>query len=128
MTLAEYESHDPAGSAAGGAADTTTATATATGGDVEAPIDRSDVRTMKITFKLFATLTDYLPAARKYNAVELEISAATTLADLVERFQVPPKLVHLVLVNGVYVAPGERAQRTLLEGDVLAIWPPVAGG
>ena len=83
---------------------------------------------MKITFKLFATLTDYLPPSRKYNAVELEIAAATTIADLVERFQVPPKLVHLVLVNGVYVAPGERAKRTLQEADVLAIWPPVAGG
>ena len=40
----------------------------------------------------------------------------------------PPKLVHLVLVNGVYVPPEERATRTLVEGDVLAIWPPVAGG
>jgi sulfur carrier protein ThiS len=40
----------------------------------------------------------------------------------------PPKLVHLVLVNGVYVPPEERATRTLAPGDVLAIWPPVAGG
>jgi len=36
--------------------------------------------------------------------------------------------VHIVLVNGVYVAPADRATRTLAEGDVLAIWPPVAGG
>jgi sulfur carrier protein ThiS len=40
----------------------------------------------------------------------------------------PEKLVKLVLVNGVYVPPEERATRTLVEGDVLAIWPPVAGG
>ena len=83
---------------------------------------------MKITFKLFATLTDYLPVSRKYNAIELDISAETTIIDLVERFGVPKKLVHLVLVNGVYVAPELRADRTLAEGDVLAIWPPVAGG
>ena len=37
-------------------------------------------------------------------------------------------MVHLVLVNGVYVPPAERATRTLEEGDVLAIWPPIAGG
>ena len=83
---------------------------------------------MKITFKLFATLTDYLPASRKYNAVELDIPPQTTIVDLVERFNVPQKLVHLVLVNGVYVAPATRPTRTLVEGDVLAIWPPVAGG
>ncbi len=40
----------------------------------------------------------------------------------------PPKLVHLVLVNGVYIPPEERATRTFVEGDVLAIWPPIAGG
>ena len=84
--------------------------------------------TMKITFKLFATLTDYLPAARKYNAIELDVTPETTIDDLVERFQVPRKLVHLVLINGVYIVPTARATRTFVEGDVLAIWPPVAGG
>lgn len=83
---------------------------------------------MKITFKLFATLTDYLPAERRYNAVELEVDPTTTIGDLVTRFQLPVKLVHLVLVNGVYVDPAARASRTLEDGDVLAIWPPVAGG
>ncbi|MES2537035.1 MAG: MoaD/ThiS family protein [Pseudomonadota bacterium] len=83
---------------------------------------------MKITFKLFATLTDYLPAERKYNAVELDLAPTTTIGDLILRFKLPPKLVHLVLVNGVYIAPAERQQRTLQEGDALAIWPPVAGG
>jgi len=36
--------------------------------------------------------------------------------------------VHLVLINGSYVAPEDRATRTLVDGDVLAIWPPIAGG
>lgn len=83
---------------------------------------------MNITFKLFATLTDYLPQERKYNAVELDVAPQTTVSDLVERFQLPPRLVHLVLVNGVYVEPGERSERRLSNGDVVAIWPPVAGG
>lgn len=83
---------------------------------------------MKITFKLFATLTDYLPAERRYNAVELDLEPSTTIGDLVQRFQLPEKLVHLVLVNGVYVDPEARRARTLKDGDVLAIWPPVAGG
>ncbi|RJF96839.1 MoaD/ThiS family protein [Noviherbaspirillum cavernae] len=83
---------------------------------------------MRITLKLFATLTDYLPAERRHNAVTLDVACDTTIADLVARFQLPPRLVHLVLVNGVYVEPADRFARTMHDGDVLAIWPPVAGG
>lgn len=83
---------------------------------------------MKLTFKLFATLTDYLPPERKYNAVELEVAPETRLGDLIARFKLPEKMVHLVLVNGVYVDPAQRGARSLAEGDVIAIWPPVAGG
>ena len=84
---------------------------------------------MKITFKLFATLTDYLPAeARRSNQIDLDIDPATPISQIIEPFGMPPKLVHLVLVNGVFVPPEQRAARTLVEDDVLAIWPPIAGG
>ncbi|KRB93793.1 sulfur carrier protein ThiS [Noviherbaspirillum sp. Root189] len=83
---------------------------------------------MKVIFKLFASLTDYLPPERKYNAIELEVASDTTLGELITRFNMPPKLVHLVLINGVYVEPADRALRQLVDGDVVAIWPPVAGG
>ncbi len=89
---------------------------------------RADALPMKITFKLYATLSDFLPPGQRHNAIEIEIDPATTIADLVERFRLPPRLVHLVLVNGVYVAPEQRMERTLAPGDALAIWPPVAGG
>ena len=84
---------------------------------------------MKITFKLYASLTEYLPAdARRSNRVELDIDPAATLAEVIEPYGLPMKLVHLVLVNGVFVPPEQRATRTFVEGDVLAIWPPIAGG
>jgi len=84
---------------------------------------------MKIAFKLYATLTDYLPPeARVGNRVELDIAPDATIADVIAPYGLPMKLVHLVLVNGVYIAPEDRATRTFLEGDVLAIWPPIAGG
>ncbi|HEY8906737.1 MAG TPA: MoaD/ThiS family protein [Rhodoferax sp.] len=84
---------------------------------------------MNITFKLFATLTDYLPPEAKYtNFVVLDIAPETTISQLVEQYCLPPKQVHLVLVNGSYIAPEQRANQTLTEGDVLAIWPPIAGG
>jgi sulfur carrier protein ThiS len=36
--------------------------------------------------------------------------------------------VHLVLLNGEFIPPQARAERALIAGDVLAIWPPIAGG
>lgn len=84
---------------------------------------------MKVTFKLYASLTDHLPeAARRGNRVELEVPDGTTIGQLIEPYRLPPKLVHLVLVNGVYIQPEQRAGHALVEGDVLAIWPPIAGG
>jgi len=84
---------------------------------------------MQITFKLFATLTDYLPAeARRSNQVTLDVVQDISISQIIEPFGLPPKLVHLVLVNGKYIQPEDRATTTLAEGDVLAIWPPVAGG
>ena len=84
---------------------------------------------MKITLKLFASLTDYLPVTSKYtNIVEIEVPDGSTIVQVTEPYRLPEKLVHLVLVNGHYIAPEQRAAKVLLEGDVLAIWPPIAGG
>lgn len=84
---------------------------------------------MNITFKLFATLTDYLPAeARRSNQITLDVATDASISQIIAPFGMPPRLVHLVLVNGKYIAPEDRGSTTLVDGDVLAIWPPVAGG
>ncbi len=83
---------------------------------------------MKLTLKLFATLADHLPAGARGNATELEFDAAPSVASLIDAYNLPPRLVHLVLVNGNFVGPEARAARLLEDGDTLAIWPPIAGG
>jgi len=84
---------------------------------------------MKITLKLYASLTDYLPSEAKYtNVVGLDVPDATTVQQIIDQQCLPEKLVHLVLVNGHYVAAPERAAACLTEDDTLAIWPPIAGG
>lgn len=84
---------------------------------------------MRITLKLFATLTDYLPPdARRANQVPLDLPDGSTVAQAYEPFGLPAKLVHLVLVNGHYIAPEARPTHVLKDGDVLALWPPIAGG
>ncbi len=84
---------------------------------------------MNITLKLFASLTDYLPVESKYtNIVALDVADGTTIGNIIEQHSLPPKWVHLVLVNGVYIYPDQRATHILVQDDVLAIWPPIAGG
>jgi sulfur carrier protein ThiS len=84
---------------------------------------------MQITFKLYASLGDYLPAdKRRGNEMPLTVADGATVQSVIEPFGLPMKLVHLVLVNGHYIAPADRPTKVLVEGDVLAIWPPIAGG
>jgi len=83
---------------------------------------------MQVTLKLFATLGDYLPPEAKFNQIQLDLPEGTSVQALVERYNLPPKLVHLVLVNGHFIPAPERPARALQDGDVLAIWPPIAGG
>ncbi len=84
---------------------------------------------MKIKFKLYATLQDKLPANAVDNAVEVDVDEQVTLFQLIDQFGVPRESAHLVLVNGTYFAAEQRAETGVLsDGDVVAIWPPVAGG
>jgi len=88
---------------------------------------------MRITLKLYAMLSDHLPPEadgrkRKGNELPLNVPEGDTVQGVIDRYNLPPKLVHLVLVNGVYVPPQSRAERVLAANDELAIWPPIAGG
>jgi len=84
---------------------------------------------MQITFKLYASLGAYLPLEHRIgNQMALDVAEGATIAQVIEPFALPMKMVHLVLINGTFIPPEARATRALVEGDVLAIWPPIAGG
>jgi sulfur carrier protein ThiS len=84
---------------------------------------------MRITLKLFASLTAYLPpTARAGHAIDLDLSPDTTVQEVIRRQGLPEALCAIVLIDGHWVARPDRATRTLAEGQVLAIWPPIAGG
>ncbi len=91
------------------------------------------VVSIQITFKLFAMLADHLPQSvdghvRQGNAIALDVPEGTTVQAVIDRFSLPAKLVHLVLIDGRYVERAERDTRMLAAGETLAIWPPIAGG
>ena len=83
---------------------------------------------MQVTFKLFAALGQYLPPNAARNEVQLEVPEGTSIWALLDAHNVPRGMCHLVLVNGHFQAPAVRDSVDLKTGDVLAVWPPVAGG
>jgi sulfur-carrier protein len=83
---------------------------------------------MKVTLKLFASLSEFLPAGSTNHQTNVDVEYDTTPHQLIDRYRVPRKMAHLVVLNGVYLHPKERDQPVMKEGDALAIWPPVAGG
>ena len=68
---------------------------------------------MKVTVKLFALLGQYLPPNAKNNQVDLDVEEGTTPEAVFARLN---------------VSPGQRGTHVLNDKDVLAVWPPVAGG
>ncbi len=83
---------------------------------------------MRVNVKLYALLSDYLPAGAEDNQVALDLDEGTTPEDVFARFNLPRQYCSIVLVNGIYVEPSERGSHRLSENDTLAVWPPVAGG
>ncbi len=84
---------------------------------------------MKITFKLYAGLSRYLPEDAKNHTLTLDVeSDRLSPYEVLDMYQVPHERAFLLLINGVYLQPGQRDKAVLKEGDTLAVWPPVAGG
>jgi thiamine biosynthesis protein ThiS len=83
---------------------------------------------LQVTLKLFASLGSFLPTGSMKNKAEVDVESDTTILALLDRHNVPREKCHLVLLNGVFYAPEDRATTALKEGDVVAVWPPVAGG
>jgi len=61
------------------------------------------------------------------NGETVNVRNSETIADLVERYQLPPQSV-LVEYNGVALHPHEWPERLLAEGDKVEFVRVVAGG
>lgn len=89
---------------------------------------RAQSNTIRITLKLFALLSGYLPDGATRNQVELLVPVGSTPISIMSSLRLPIPLCALVIINGTFVRVADRATRCLVDGDVLAIWPPIAGG
>lgn len=83
---------------------------------------------MNITVKLFAGLRRYIPDGIGREGMVLTLPPSSTPHQVLDRLNVPRREAHLLLINGVFIEPEKREQAVFRDGDVLAVWPPVAGG
>lgn len=82
----------------------------------------------QINVKLFASLSTYMPEGAKNGQASMDCTSDTTVASVLSSLHVPTEHCHLVFVNGVFVEPESRDEKYFVDGDTLAVWPPVAGG
>ncbi|HME96401.1 MAG TPA: MoaD/ThiS family protein [Methylomirabilota bacterium] len=79
---------------------------------------------MKVAVHLTATLRAYLPAGTVGDNVVLDVPEGATVDQVVHSLRIPRELERLTVVNGRDAVPDQ----TLSEGDVLSVFPPLAGG
>ena len=79
---------------------------------------------MEIEVKLFATLRDYLPKESSRFSCKMKIDGQTQVKDILSSLKIPEEIPKILLVNGIHA----KKEQILKEGDVLSIFPPVAGG
>ncbi|MBI4519165.1 MAG: MoaD/ThiS family protein [Deltaproteobacteria bacterium] len=80
---------------------------------------------MKIELRLFASLRKQLPPGSPRGRCELELPAGTTTGEVLARMHIERASAQMVLVNGDH---DRDFDRVLNDGDVVSIFPPVAGG
>ena len=79
---------------------------------------------MRVDVCLFATLGRYLPPGAPGDRVTFELPNHTTVGQVVASLGIPLDLETLRVVNG----HDAELDQVLHDGDVLSIFPPLAGG
>ncbi len=79
---------------------------------------------MKIEVRLFATLATYLPDESDGRSATLEVADGDTVRDVVRFLGIPADMPFVAMINGRDAA----LDRPLADGDVLSLFPPLAGG
>ena len=83
---------------------------------------------MKVRLRLFAPLKPFASAGASEGEIDLDLPEGTTPQQVIGQLALPPRITALVMIDGRHQTPEDVAQRALLDGEVLAIAPPIAGG
>jgi molybdopterin converting factor small subunit len=79
---------------------------------------------VRVEVRLFATLERFLPADSREGTAVLDVPEGSTAADVARRLGIPAGLERVLLINGREA----DAEQAVSAGDVLDLFPPLAGG
>ena len=79
---------------------------------------------MRVEVQLHATLASFLPPGSRDGVAHVDLEEPATVAALIAHLAIPQELSRVVLVNGHDV----EDDATLSAGDVVDVFPPLAGG
>jgi sulfur-carrier protein len=79
---------------------------------------------VNIEVRLFANFRDYLPTGSNSFGVIKSIEGQMTIKELVREMGLPENSPKVIIVNGLHA----NLDYLLNEGDVISIFPPLAGG
>jgi len=79
---------------------------------------------VKVEVRLFANLAKLLPPGSQKKRSTINVKKGATVDELLERLNIPPKITNIIMVNGKH----QGRDIELSEGDVLSVFPPIAGG
>jgi len=79
---------------------------------------------VKIEVALYATLSQYLPKGSQSHKATMECADGVTVGQVIDQLGIPKPRPTMVLINGLH--GGEDTP--LKDGDLLAVFPPLAGG
>ncbi len=84
---------------------------------------------MLIEVRLFGGLRDKLPHAARGRG-DYKIQEGASVVDLLDALEIQSELAAMLLVNGQQVSRDkiEREKLRLDPGDVVSVFPPLAGG
>ena len=78
---------------------------------------------MQIEIRLFGNLKDMVPESRPSISLEM-INRPVCVGQIIKELQLPDDISLITTVNGKHATNDQFLQ----EGDVLSIFPPIAGG
>lgn len=79
---------------------------------------------VSVTLKLFATFRRYWPSDSQSDARTLGVRPGTRVGDVLAGFGVPTDDSAVILINGRTGTP----EQVLEDGDIVAVFPSMAGG
>jgi molybdopterin converting factor small subunit len=79
---------------------------------------------MNIEVRLYATFRDFLPPGTSGFGMMKSLDKEITIAELAKEIGLPEDAPKIVIVNGSHA----ELDRVLKDGDVVSLFPPLAGG